>query len=440
MYGFIVLIVLVVMFLAAAIRILNEYERGVIFRLGRVITTKGPGLIILIPVVDKMVKIDMRTITMDVPPQDVITRDNVSIKVNAVVYFRVIDATAAVINVENYLYATSQLAQTTLRSVCGQVELDEILSEREKINLQLQEILETLSRGESVKTGKGETLRIGVTNLPSLPKDITDRNRTSPFAFTGNKFEFRMVGSSASIASPAMVLNTAVADILDRFASALEKAEDLNRAVHELIVSAYTEHRRIIFNGNGYSREWVREAEKRGLPNIPSTVEAIPEYTKDYAVALFGRHGILSRQELESRASIYLEKYAKQITIEARVMVSMAEREILPSVMAYGTRLGDFVLKAREAAPDVDVKPFEEKLAGLVQGMTALQNSVNALAKALENTRSEGENHILETARWFRERVVPLMEELRRQADLLETMVPKELWPFPTYEELLFRL
>jgi len=249
-----------------------------------------------------------------------------------------------------------------------------------------------------------------------------------------------MVGSSASIASPAMVLNTAVADILDRFASALEKAEDLNRAVHELIVSAYTEHRRIIFNGNGYSREWVREAEKRGLPNIPSTVEAIPEYTKDYAVALFGRHGILSRQELESRASIYLEKYAKQITIEARVMVSMAEREILPSVMAYGTRLGDFVLKAREAAPDVDVKPFEEKLAGLVQGMTALQTSVNALAKALENTRSEGENHILETARWFRERVVPLMEELRRQADLLETMVPKELWPFPTYEELLFRL
>jgi regulator of protease activity HflC (stomatin/prohibitin superfamily) len=142
MYTVIVLVVLVVMFLSSAIRILNEYERGVIFRLGRVIATKGPGLIILIPVVDKMVKIDMRTITMDVPPQDVITRDNVSIKVNAVVYFRVMDAKAAVIDVENYLYATSQLSQTTLRSVCGQMELDEILSEREKINLQLQEILD----------------------------------------------------------------------------------------------------------------------------------------------------------------------------------------------------------------------------------------------------------------------------------------------------------
>jgi regulator of protease activity HflC (stomatin/prohibitin superfamily) len=137
-----VVVVLVVMFLASAIRILNEYERGVIFRLGRVIDTKGPGLILLIPVVDRMVKVDMRTITMDVPPQDVITRDNVSIKVNAVVYFRVVDANSAVVEVENYLYATSQLAQTTLRSVCGQVELDEILSEREKINLQLQEILD----------------------------------------------------------------------------------------------------------------------------------------------------------------------------------------------------------------------------------------------------------------------------------------------------------
>ena len=142
MYPLVIVVVLVVMFLASAIRILNEYERGVIFRLGRVIATKGPGLIILIPIVDKMVKIDMRTITMDVPPQDVITRDNVSIKVNAVVYFRVIDANAAVIDVENYLYATSQLSQTTLRSVCGQMELDEILSEREKINLRLQEILD----------------------------------------------------------------------------------------------------------------------------------------------------------------------------------------------------------------------------------------------------------------------------------------------------------
>jgi regulator of protease activity HflC (stomatin/prohibitin superfamily) len=157
---FIVLVVLVVMFLASAIRILNEYERGVIFRLGRVIDTKGPGLIILIPVVDRMIKVDMRTITMDVPPQDVITRDNISIKVNAVVYFKVMDANDAVINVENYLYATSQLAQTTLRSVCGQVELDELLSQREKINLQIQEILDRSTEPWGIKVSHVEVKQI----------------------------------------------------------------------------------------------------------------------------------------------------------------------------------------------------------------------------------------------------------------------------------------
>jgi regulator of protease activity HflC (stomatin/prohibitin superfamily) len=157
---FIVLVVLVVMFLASAIRILNEYERGVIFRLGRVIDVKGPGLIILIPVVDRMVKVDMRTITMDVPPQDVITRDNISIKVNAVVYFKVMDANDAVINVENYLYATSQLAQTTLRSVCGQVELDELLSQREKINLQIQEILDRSTEPWGIKVSHVEVKQI----------------------------------------------------------------------------------------------------------------------------------------------------------------------------------------------------------------------------------------------------------------------------------------
>jgi len=157
---FIVLVVLVVMFLASAIRILNEYERGVIFRLGRVIDTKGPGLIILIPIVDRMVKVDMRTITMDVPPQDVITRDNISIKVNAVIYFQVMDANDAVINVENYLYATSQLAQTTLRSVCGQVELDELLSQREKINLQIQEILDRSTEPWGIKVSHVEVKQI----------------------------------------------------------------------------------------------------------------------------------------------------------------------------------------------------------------------------------------------------------------------------------------
>ena len=224
LYPMVVVIVLVVMFLASAIRILNEYERGVIFRLGRVIATKGPGLIILIPVIDKMVKIDMRTITMDVPPQDVITRDNVSIKVNAVVYFRVIDANAAVINVENYLYATSQLAQTTLRSVCGQVELDEILSEREKINMHLQEILDRSTDPWGIKISLVEVKHI---DLPEEMKRAmakqaeAERERRAKVINAEGEFQAaqKLIEAAALMATQPMSLQLRYLQTLNQIAS-----------------------------------------------------------------------------------------------------------------------------------------------------------------------------------------------------------------------------
>ena len=223
-YTLIVLIVLVVMFLAAAIRVLNEYERGVIFRLGRIIDTKGPGLIILIPVVDRMVKVDMRTITMGVPPQDVITRDNVSIKVNAVVYFRVMDANSAVIDVENYLYATSQLAQTTLRSVCGQVELDEILSEREKINMQLQEILDRSTDPWGIKVTLVEVKHI---DLPEEMKRAmakqaeAERERRAKVINAEGEFQAaqKLIEAAALMATQPMSLQLRYLQTLNQIAS-----------------------------------------------------------------------------------------------------------------------------------------------------------------------------------------------------------------------------
>jgi len=221
MYPLVIVVVLVLMFLASAIRILNEYERGVIFRLGRVIATKGPGLIILIPIVDKMVKIDMRTITMDVPPQDVITRDNVSIKVNAVVYFRVIDANAAVIDVENYLYATSQLSQTTLRSVCGQMELDEILSEREKINLRLQEILDRSTEPWGIKVSHVEVKQI---DLPEEMKRAiakqaeAERERRAKVIHADGEFQ-----ASEKLAQAAQILATQPTSLQLRYLQTLNE-------------------------------------------------------------------------------------------------------------------------------------------------------------------------------------------------------------------------
>ncbi len=304
----------------------------------------------------------------------------------------------------------------------------------------LTDILDKLSKGEAVKTNGNTRLEIGVTCLPKLPKDLTDRNRTSPFAFTGNKFEFRMVPSSESVAGPNVAVNTAVAEVLSGFADILEKAGDIPGAIKKIIVDTYKSHGRIIFNGNNYSEDWVREAERRGLPNITSTVEAIPEIAKPYSVELFTKHKVFMPQELESRKVIYLEKYIKQIAIEAKTMVSMSNREIFPAVLAYAGEVAGGLGAVKAVSSAIDIGIEESFLREIMDNLKSLKEKT----KELEHLISEGEElhgeDILIHARFYRGRIFPKMEEVRFYADKLETLVGKDRWPFPTYEDLLFRL
>jgi glutamine synthetase len=304
----------------------------------------------------------------------------------------------------------------------------------------LSGILEGISEDRPVKSASGEILEIGITRLPNLPKDLSDRNRTSPFAFTGNKFEFRMVASSASVATPTTALNTAVADVLAEFADELEKAPDLNSAVQDLIKKTYKNHKRIIFNGNGYSDDWVTEAEKRGLPNIRSTVEAIPEYIRDTTIALFTRHGVLSKEELESRTHVYLEKYSQQINIEANVMVEMAKRDILPSGVRFASELAESVVRIKNAGPDLPVDSFAGTLKEATAILKEFQIKTAELEVVLDRVRNLPSENILAIAHGYREMVIPAMEELRVLGDKLEVICPRDLWPFPSYMDLLFKL
>ncbi len=304
----------------------------------------------------------------------------------------------------------------------------------------LTEILDKLSRGECVKTNGKSRLEIGVTCLPKLPKDLTDRNRTSPFAFTGNKFEFRMVPSSESVAGPNVALNTAVAEVLSGYADILEKSRDIPGAITQIIVDTYKAHGRIIFNGNNYSEEWVREAERRGLPNIAETVEALPELASPHSVELFTRHGVFRPQELESRKVIYLEKYIKQIAIEARTTIAMSNREIFPAVLAYAGEVASGIAAVKTLSSEIDVAVQEAFLREIMENLSELRKKT----RELELLVAEGEDCCVEDtlsqARNYRRRVFPKMEEVRACADRLETLVDKKRWPFPTYEDLLFRL
>ena len=209
---------------------------------------------------------------------------------------------------------------------------------------QLSEILDSIADGKAYSQKGVGRIQLGVTSLPSLPRDLSDRNRTSPFAFTGNKFEFRMVGSSQSIATPNTYLNIAVAQVLSEFADKLDKASDKKSAIQSIVKESYGKHRRVVFNGNGYSEEWVKEAERRGLPNIRATVDVLPVLVQSETIALFEKHNVLTKAEVESRYHIYLEKYSKQINIEAGVMIDMARRSIFPAATAYAGSL------ARESA------------------------------------------------------------------------------------------
>lgn len=303
---------------------------------------------------------------------------------------------------------------------------------------QLEDVVKQLvETGDATSSKKGGKLNIGVHTLPELQKDATDRNRTSPFAFTGNKFEFRMVGSSMSIAGPNTTLNTIVADTLSDFADELEKAEDFDLAVHDLIKKTVTEHQRIIFNGNGYSDAWVEEAERRGLPNIRSLVEAIPTLVTEKSIKLFGKHKVYSEVELHSRAEIEFEAYSKTINIEAKTMIEMANKLYIPAVIKFATGLAGSINAIKAAVPDADVS-VQENL--LKETSALLAKSKAALVSLQEFVAEASEKEGGEQALYFKKVVFPAMEVLRTPIDALELIVEKELWPVPTYGDLLFEV
>ncbi len=309
------------------------------------------------------------------------------------------------------------------------------------ISMFLGEQLEDVVR-QLVETGIAETckeggvLETGVSTLPNLAKDVTDRNRTSPFAFTGNKFEFRMVGSADSIASPNTILNAIVAEAFCEAADVLEKAADFDLAVHDLIKEYMTKHQRIIFNGNGYSEEWIKEAERRGLPNIKSMVEAVESLTTDKAVKLFEKFHIFTKAELESREEVLYETYAKTINIEALTMIDMASRQIIPAVVRYTKSLADTVIAVKGAGANASVqaKLLDQVSSGLAQTKTALEK----LQKAVEEAGAMQEGK--EQAFFYKNAVCTAMENLRRPVDGLEMIVEKEAWPYPTYADLMFEV
>ena len=302
---------------------------------------------------------------------------------------------------------------------------------------QLEDVVEQLiSTGEATHSLKGGKLETGVSTLPDLFKDATDRNRTSPFAFTGNKFEFRMVGSRDSIANPNIVLNTIVAEAFADACDILEKADDFDLAVHDLIKEYLTENQRIIFNGNGYSDAWVAEAERRGLPNIKSMVEAIPAITTDKAVELFERFSVFTKAELESRAEIKYENYSKAINIEARTMIDMASKQFLPAFIKYTKTLADTVNAVKAAGVDASVQTetLKEVSALMAETKAALDNLVKTTADAA--AKEEGEVQ----ATYYHTEVVPAMDALRAPVDKLEMIVDKEAWPMPSYGDLIFEV
>ena len=302
---------------------------------------------------------------------------------------------------------------------------------------QLEDVLEQLiSTGEATHSLKGGKLQTGVDTLPDLAKDATDRNRTSPFAFTGNKFEFRMVGSRDSISGPNVVLNTIVAEAFSEACDVLEKADNFDEAVHDLIKQYATEHQRVVFNGNGYSDAWVEEAEKRGLPNIRSMVEAIPALTTEKAVSMFEKFKVFTKAELESRAEIKFESYAKAINIEARTMIDMASKQIIPAIIKYTKDLADTVVAVKEAGADASV---QAELLTEVSGLLAeTKKALEALKVVADQAAAMEEGK--DQARFYHFDVVPAMEALRTPVDTLEMIVDKEAWPMPSYGDLIFEV
>ena len=302
---------------------------------------------------------------------------------------------------------------------------------------QLEDVVKQLiETGDAAKVKEGGKLLTGVSTLPDLVKDATDRNRTSPFAFTGNKFEFRMVGSADSIASPNTTLNAIVAEAFCEAADRLEKAEDFDIAVHDLIKEYMTEHQRIVFNGNGYSDEWVAEAERRGLPNIKSMIEAASTLTTDKAVALFEKFGIFTKVELESREEIIYETYAKTINIEALTMIDMASKDIIPAVTSYTGELANTVIAVKEAGAGATA---QVELLGEVDALLAEAKSALTTLEA-ETAKAAAMEDVKAQAFYYKDTVKVAMDALRTPVDKLEMLVDSSVWPMPTYGDLMFEV
>ena len=303
---------------------------------------------------------------------------------------------------------------------------------------QLEDVLDQLiSTGTATHSKSGEKMNTGVSTLPDFMKDATDRNRTSPFAFTGNKFEFRMVGSRDSISSFNVVLNTIAAEAFKEACDRLESAEDLELAVHDLIKEYATDHQRIVFSGNGYAPEWEAEAKRRGLPILPSMVDAIPALTTEKSIKLFENFRVFTRTELESRAEIQYEIYAKAINIEAKTMIDIVTKQIIPAVIRYTTVLADSINSVK-AAGITDVSVQADLLKKTSKLLKTTNSAMNKLGKLVSQVESYPEGR--ERAVFFREKIVPAMDELRKPVDELEMIVDKEMWPMPSYGDLIFEV
>ncbi len=306
----------------------------------------------------------------------------------------------------------------------------------------LTQVVESIISGKALeKSGHAQTIQLGVSAFPELPRDDSDRNRTSPFAFTGNKFEFRAVGSSQSIGWPNTVLNTMAAESIqymaDRIQETLKKNNDLNAAVQAVCKEVLTENHRILFNGDNYSSEWHAEAEKRGLPNLRNTIDALPELVTPEVKALFAKYAVLTEEELVSRYNVQLENYCKTINIEALLTGSMATTMILPAAMQYQSRIASTIIQTKEAVSGLDLAPQENLLRDIAERVSRLKTNVERL-DALSHEVDEGESDGLSHARFYMQKVIPAMTAVRTVADELETMVDDSLWPLPKFREMLY--
>ena len=302
---------------------------------------------------------------------------------------------------------------------------------------ELNAILESIEQGTDYKGEAKQKMEIGVHVLPNFTKDTSDRNRTSPFAFTGNKFEFRMLGSSQSVSDPNVMLNTIVAESLRKFADELEGAEDFNKALNTLIRRTIKDHKRIIFSDDGYSRAWEVEAEKRGLLNYKNTVDAVVHFTDEKNVKLFETHNIFSAKEIESRTEIMLDTYSKTIKIEALTLNEMVKKDILPAISAYTAELATAMAAKLSVIPDIDVTMEETELKALSDAQGKLYAMSVDLEKKLKNIPAENAHGV---AVYFRDVILSLMQEMREVIDFCEENVSSEFWPLPTYTDIIFRV